>query len=257
MDLNIFANKLRNDLGQQPNLLPKQQTGRSYNDIEEKEPKLNIGLEKFQYGNKNGKLLLTMSVVWAPMDPQKATATQKQLEQFAKDWLISNSNIGLKDHKYVKIVSVNKNQVVYEWDINSWFNSNFKAKPLFNLPATFKFKYKESIPTIFQSRIHEVELKSFITNKFKDWLNKNGRMRLIKHENFNFVSKLIPDLFQYVIDYQVSEIRVSLKQSVAIAGLVGALMIRNKNKFTKKEKDSITKEINKISSVKNVGKYIR
>lgn len=256
MDLNIFANKLRNDLGEQPDLLPKQQTNRSYNDVEEKLPSLNIGLEKFQYGEKNGRMLLTMSVVWPQFDTQKSTATQKQLEKFARDWLISNSNIGLKDYKYVKIVSVNKNQIVYEWDIDSWFNTNFRSKPIFSLPSTFKFKYKESIPTVVQSRIHEVELKSFISDKFKQWLNKNGRMKLIKHENFNFVSKLIPDLFQYVIDYKTSEIRVSLKQSVAIAGLVTALMIKNKNKFTKKEKAQIEKELSKISSVKNINKFV-
>ena len=95
MDLNIFANKLRNDLGQQPDLLPKQQTNRSYDDVEKKLPSLNIGLEKFQYGEKNGRMLLTMSVVWPQFDTQKSTATQKQLEKFAKDWLISNSNIGM------------------------------------------------------------------------------------------------------------------------------------------------------------------
>ena len=77
-----------------------------------------------------------------------------------------------------------------------------------------------------------------------------------KHENFNFVSKLIPDLFQYVIDYKTSEIRVSLKQSVAIAGLVTALMIKNKNKFTKREKAQIEKELSKISSVKNINKFV-
>ena len=42
MDLNIFANKLRNDLGQQPDLLPKQQTNRSYDDVEKKLPSLNL-----------------------------------------------------------------------------------------------------------------------------------------------------------------------------------------------------------------------
>lgn len=256
MDLNAFANKLRNDLGEQPNLLPKQQTNRSYDDIEEKLPPLNIRLEKFQYGVKNDRMLLIMSVIWPQFDTQKATATQKQLKDFAKDWLISNSNIGLKDYKYVNIASVNKNQITYEWDIERWFNTNFKSKPIFSPPSTFKFKYKESIPTVFQSRIHEVELKLFISNKFKQWLNKNGRMRLIKHENFNFVNKLIPELFQYVIDYKTSEIRVSLKQSVAIAGLVTALMIKNHNKFTKKEKEQIEKELNKISSVKNINKFL-
>lgn len=176
--------------------------------------------------------------------------------QYAKEFLYNNSNPGLKDYKTVKIIQADKQYIVYEWDIESWFKMNFAKKPQFSAPASFVYKYKNSIPTLFQGRVNELDLKAFITKKFQYWLD-HGHIKDLQTDDFHFVKKLVSTLFQYVVDFQKAQIKVSLRQSVIVTAFVAATIKDNKDKFSKSEKNKLEKELNKISSVSRLDKYIK
>ena len=251
MDLAQLAAALRPDIQDNSKpidaLLPQQQPTRSYAAIETKPEKLTCALERFQFGDQGGKMLLVHYVKWWFGDPQQKTASQEQLVQFAHEYLLNNSNLSLKDTKTVKIISVNKRQVIYQWDIEEWFKLNFNnKKPEFRLPMTFAFKYKEFIPSFISARIPEVDLRNYTTSRFKKWLDYGNRIKMLQTGEFKFVKKLVSALFDYVIDMQKGEIRVTLKQSVLVAGFVAATYKSNKDKFNKRDSKKLSKGVESL-----------
>jgi len=251
MDLAQLAAELRPDIQDNSKsidaLLPKQQTTRSYGTIETKPEKLTCSLERFQFGDQGGKMLLVHYIRWWAGDPQQKTATQEQLVQFAHEYLVSNSNISFRDIKTVKIISVNRRQVIYQWDIEEWFKLNFNnKKPEFKLPMTFIFKYKEFIPSFISARIPETDLRNYISSRFMKWLDYGNRIKVLQTGEFQFVKKLVSALFDYIVDMQRGEIRVTLKQSVLVAGFVAATYKSNKDKFNNRDSKRISKGVNSL-----------
>ena len=240
-------------------LLPAQQKVRSYGDEEIKSNKILATLQTFQSLVIKNRLMIHMSVNWPAGSEQKESATKQQLEEFANDFVIDNSNPGLKDWKTIRIAAVSNRTIIYEWNIAQWLELNFKTqKPVFRLPSTFSFKIHEIVPTFVFSRFGPNDLKKYISESFAKWIDQKDKESLFKNESTSFLKKIEMSLFITTVDLQKSEIRVGLRQSVIVAGFLAMTTIDNKKELDKKELDKIKKTIgSRVSNVSRLDRFIK
>ncbi len=94
-------------------LLPGEQTTRSYQSIEKKKPSgknLPINLIRYHFGENRGEWEMNYSVQMSFAINSK-DITDKQIFEFAEEFLIARSNGN--DYKYISIKKADKRKVIY------------------------------------------------------------------------------------------------------------------------------------------------
>lgn len=263
MDINTLASEIINSHNKKTakELLPKQQKTRSYKSIEKSTNivKIDPTLLRQFVGESRGEWIIQYNLQW-PMGPMgkvsRNNATQKELEDYAKEWASNRSFSHMGDDKYIKIKKVTKQTIIYMFDIDRWIKDNFNSvTPRFKAPTSLLFQYKKDPPTFFTTNAPYMDLERFIGNQFKYFL-KNKANKL-KHREFAFIKKMSADLFEYEMDMQHGSIKATLKYSVIMASLAGYMMYKNKKQFNKKELTVIKRKTRNLGSTKRLDRYLK
>ena len=233
-------------------LMPRQQKTRAYKSVETGKPKIQFQLIKHRVGEQRGKFILRY-IPRTPYDVDRKDVVPQQVKEFAEEYLRSNTNRG--DEKYIKIEKANMNWIEYSFDIEEWLKDNFRGKrPRYQIPITLKFKYRQDLPRFIYVNSPFQDLRNFILKNFQEWLKKNDR--LLKHNNFNFLDKIKPDLFEYKLDVQSQHINASLKYSVILGSLAAYMLFFHNKDIKGKEKD-VKRKVQRYSNVKRLERYVK
>jgi hypothetical protein len=171
--------------------------------------------------------LLYAEPVW--MQETKSTDI---LEKSIRDWTELQLNIDIQKG-FISVRKASFKEVIVAFDSEKWLKENFLKEPkvTFELPRTFIWYFKKSLPPTLTSHVQWNFLKPFIELRFKEFLktNKNAvfsqKLKILKKANYEW--------FTYDADLQMNKITVMLKTSVLFALLVGTSMA--KSTFTGKD----------------------
>jgi hypothetical protein len=247
MDLQSFATLSK----EKNSLLPKQQKTRAYKSVETEKPNIQLQMTKSRVGKQRGKFILRF-IPQLPYGIDRKEITNKQVEEFAKEYAIINTDRG--EEKYINVEKANLAWIEYSFDIDKWFNDNFRGKsPKYKPPITLKFSYRQDLPRFIYVNSSFYDLRKFIIDKFRDWLKKNNRM--IKHRKFSFLDKITPDIFEFKLDVQSMNINASLRYSV-ILGSLAAYMLFFHNKDIKGSEKEIRRKVQRYSDIKKLDRYV-
>lgn len=246
MELSSFAAATKNPL------LPKQQKTRAYKSQETSLEPIDFVLLKHRVGESRGKFILRY-VPRLPVGRTWNEVSNKQIKDFAERNLSANTD--KDDEKYINIEQATKSWIEYSFDIDKWFNDNFKGKkPKYQMPITLKFRYRHDIPRLFLVNTPYNDLSEFILSKFKKWMKKNDR--LLKHRKFSFLDKITIDIFEFRLDSQSMHINASLKYSVILGSLAAYMLFFHNKDISGKEKD-IKRKVSRYSDVKRLERYVK
>jgi hypothetical protein len=217
-------------------LLPTQQTNRSYSEISkipDADKKIDPQMIMFSADQWEGKWKMIYDLHFPTFGPvDKKDVSQEQLLAFAKKFLKINGRDS--EVKYIEIDKCTKERIIYVWNIDKWMTDNFASpRTSFDPPITIVFQYSIPIPAFVWVVSHaNLDLRQYIENKFQLYMRKN--IKKLHHERFRFLKVINADDFEYTLDYQFSRIKASLKYSV-IFGSLAAFMLFNKSIIDKKQ----------------------
>lgn len=233
-------------------LMPKQQKTRAYKSIETSKPKIQFQMIKHRVGKKGKKFILRY-IPRTPHDINRSDVSNQQIKEFAKEFIESNTNKG--DEKYIKIEQANISWIEYSFDVEEWFNDNFRGKtPRYEIPITLKFRYRQDLPRFIYVNSPFHDLRDFIVEEFKKWLKKHNR--LIKHQKFSFLDNIAPDVFEFKLDVQGQYINASLKYSVILGSLAAYMLFFHNKDIKGKEKD-VKRKVQRYSDIKKLDRYVK
>lgn len=260
MKLETFAAQvLKTNIPNQQNtknalsILPPQQRTRSYKDVEKIKPAFEPEMVQYSIGQHQGEWLLRYQLRY-PFGFDRKQFSKKDVEDFAEDYLLRHSYQG--DDKYIQIVKADFNQVWYQFDVVKWMNDNFKSvKPKFKPPMTLVFRYRNSIPSMIFIRSVSTDLKSFIEQRFEEWMKPYSRK--LHHKAFEFLRKIKPEFFEYKLDTQSADMKAGLKYSVVIGALALYSAWKHDKEFSRSELNSIKTRVGRLGDVKRLDRYIK
>jgi hypothetical protein len=239
-------------------LIPVMQKTRSYKDVEPKSiqpiEKLNLTLMRYRFGEDKGEWKMKWYVQWPFFTPINKSLGAPQVKAYAEEYLRTSSERG--DDKYIEIESADSNYIVYVWNMEKWLNDNFKSVAVkYHPPTTLAYKFKISVPLFIFSHASLADLSRFVGDRFSKWLGSHKSKFETKW--FGFLKKVTPDLFDWTTDFQMGEIRASLKYSVILTSLAAYMLFFHKKSFPPKEFGSLKKQVAKLSSVDDLEKNLK
>lgn len=258
MDLNAFATAINRD--NTKNLLPQQQKTRSYSSKEtvEYSGPAQISLIKFKYGEEKGEWLMKYIIRW-PAGPygaelRKSTTTQ-QIKLYVEKFLEDRSQRG--DNRFISIKTANDREVEIKFEIEDWFDYNFKsARPKFDPPATLYFYYRQRPPMYIATESPPNDFSDFVGEKFEEWLEKKRKLRN-ENKHFRFLKRISSSMFMYSFNPQKQQIRATLKQSVILGSLAAFMYYNYQKEVNPKETEKLKRKLSSISGVDRLDKYIK
>lgn len=233
-------------------LMPRQQKTRAYKSIETGRPKIQFQMMRHRTG-KMGKKFIIRYIPQLPFGTNRGDVVPQQVKDFAEEYMTSNTNKG--DEKYIKIEKANLSWIEYSFDIDKWFNDNFRGKiPRYEIPITLKFKYRYDLPRFIYVNSPFHDLRDFIIERFEKWLESNKR--LVKHRKFTFLDNVVPSLFEFKLDVQGQYINASLKYSVILGSLAAYMLFFHNKDIKGKEKD-VKRKVQRYSDIKKLDRYVK
>jgi hypothetical protein len=237
-------------------MIPVMQKTRSYKEVETVKPKqkLNLTLMRHRFGEEKGEWKMKWYVQWPFFTPIDKSLSAEQVKAFAEDYLHTSSERG--DDKYIQVESADKNYVIYKWDVERWLSDNFRSVVVkYHPPTTLAYKFKISVPLFIFSHASPSDLSRFIGDRFSKWLGSHKSKFETKW--FAFLKKVTPDLFDWTTDFQMGEIRASLKYSIILTSLAAYMLFFHKKSFAPKEFSGLKKQLTKLSSVDDLEKNLK
>ena len=216
-------------------LLPQQQTDRSYKEIEkipDSEKQIDPQMILYFANMRDGKWKMVYDLHFPTFGINRDNVTQEQLLSYAKKFLKINGRDA--DIKYIEIESCTKDRITYVWSMDKWMKDNFSSvSPSFDPPISLLFKYKIPIPAfVWIVSNATLDLRQFVENKFQLFMRDHTNK--LYSDRMRFLKVIKADDFEYLLDYQFSRIKASLKYSV-IFGSLAAFMLFNKAIIDKKQ----------------------
>lgn len=116
-----------------------------------------------------------------------------------------------KNEKYINLVSHTKKIATYEFDPLKWMKDTM-SNTITNTPDRFEKKIKlGKLPEQVLTYANLVELDQIINGTFRNYLDKNAKLKKILLNSVNCVNKPLLSYFQYRYDGYNNAIQITLK----------------------------------------------
>lgn len=254
MDLLTLANRVasQNQKKAASQLLPQQQKTRSYgNDLEYSD--LMMTMERFRFGETRGKWVLQYKINFPLGSDGSKRVVQKQIENYAQDYLESNTD--KNDLKYIDVTQASLQRVEYTFNHEKWFKDNFSSRPKLKPPISLYWKYYKPFPRIIYVNNYGSDLRKFVQEKFEEWIDT--KKSYLKHRNFRFIEKIAAKLFNFKWDYTSQRMYAHLKYSVILGSLALYMSVHHDKDASKSDIKKIQRQAANFGDVKRLDRYIK